>query len=133
MSYTMGQAARATGKSKATILRAIRSGKISAEKSLNGVWRIEPAEVYRVYPKVSPDTGSEANNGAPRNPQLRFETLLLEERFASVQKDNAHLEAQVGRLEAQVDDLRADRDAWRAMATQKRLTWRGLFGGGKAE
>ena len=48
MSYTMGQAARATGKSKATILRAIRSGKISAEKSLNGVWRIEPAEVYRV-------------------------------------------------------------------------------------
>ena len=132
MSYTLGEAARSTGKSKTTILRAIRSGKVSAEKTVNGTWLIEPAELHRIYPEAPPETVTTSKIGAPNNPQLQFETLLLEERFASVQKDNAHLEAQVGRLEAQVDDLRADRDAWRAMATQKRLTWRGLFGG-KAE
>ena len=41
------------------------------------------------------------------------------------------------RLESQVEDqrmqLRADIEAWRSAAMQKRLTWRGLFGGGKAE
>ena len=37
------------------------------------------------------------------------------------------------RLESQVEDLRTDRDAWRDQAQRKRLTWRGLFGGGKAE
>ena len=26
-----------------------------------------------------------------------------------------------------------DRDAWHEQAQRKRLTWRGLFGGGKAE
>ena len=44
----------------------------------------------------------------------------------------------IARLEEQIDDLKDQRtqlraDAWRAMAMQKRLTWRGLFGGGKAE
>ena len=36
-------------------------------------------------------------------------------------------------LRDRVGDLREDRDAWRSAAMQKRLTWRGLFGGGKAE
>ena len=29
--------------------------------------------------------------------------------------------------------LRADIEAWRSAAMQKRLTWPGLFGGGRAE
>ena len=83
--------------------------------------------MHRVYPEVPPGTSSGTNNDAPRNPQLQFETLLLEERLASSQKDNARLEAQVVSLEAQVDDLRADRNAWREQAQRKLLTWRGLF------
>ena len=45
----------------------------------------------------------------------------------------ARLEEQIDDLKDQRTQLRADAEAWRAMATQKRLTWRGLFGGGKAE
>ena len=40
--YTLGQAARATGKGKSTIFKAIKSGKISAEKDDHGRWSIEP-------------------------------------------------------------------------------------------
>ena len=53
MSYTMGQAARATGKSKATILRAIRSGKISAEKTPDGIWRIRASRSAPGLPRGS--------------------------------------------------------------------------------
>ena len=130
MSYTLGQAAKATGKSKTTIQRAIRSGKISAEKTVDGVWHIEPAELHRVYPEISLVTVAPPGNGEIRSPQLQqelhHELVLRDEQLAAVRKE-------VSRLEAQVDDLRIDRDAWRTMATQKRLTWRGLFGGGKAE
>ena len=130
MSYTLGQAARATGKSKTTIQRAIRSGKISAEKTVNGAWEIEPSEVHRVYPEVSPVTVAPMENGEIRDSslqqELHHELALRDEQLASARKEIAH-------LAAQVEDLRTDRNAWRAEAQRKRLTWRGLFGGGKAE
>lgn len=46
-------AAKRTGKSKPTILRAIQSGKISAQKDEHGEWQIEPAELFRVYAEAS--------------------------------------------------------------------------------
>ena len=45
------------------------------------------------------------------------------------EKQNEYLEAQVEDLKGQREQLRADVEAWRSAATQKRLTWRGLFGG----
>ena len=133
MSYTLGTASKATGKSKATVLRSIRSGKISAEKDANGVWHIEPSELHRVYPETPIEPVSESGSDALVNPSKHLETPLLEERISSAQKEIAHLEAQVEDLKGQREQLRADMEAWRSAATQKRLTWRGLFGGGKAE
>jgi hypothetical protein len=49
MAYTLGEAARATGKSKAAISQAIASHKISATKDANGN-QIDPAELHRLYP-----------------------------------------------------------------------------------
>ena len=130
MSYTLGQAARATGKSKTTIQRAISSGKVSAEKTVNGVWNIDPSELHRVYPEVSLGTVATPGNGEVRDPslqqELQHEIALRDEQLAAARKE-------VSRLEAQVEDLRSDRDAWREQAQRKLLTWRGLFGGGKSE
>ena len=50
MVYTLGDAAKATGKSKATISKAIKSGRISAIKDETGTFQIDPAELHRVYP-----------------------------------------------------------------------------------
>ena len=50
MTYTLGEAARATGKSKAAISQAIASNKISATKDANGRYQIDPAELHRLYP-----------------------------------------------------------------------------------
>ena len=133
MTYTLGTASKATGKSKATILRAIRTGKFSAEKDANGVWRIEPSELHRVYPETPIETVSESKDDALVNPLKHLEVPLLEERLASAQKEIAHLKAQVEDLKGQRERLRADMEAWRSAATQKRLTWRGLFGGSRSE
>jgi len=48
--YTLAEAARAIGKSKSTVLRAVSSGKISSDKDAHGQYRIAPAELHRVYP-----------------------------------------------------------------------------------
>lgn len=53
MKYTAGQAAKATGVSKATITRALHSGKISGTKDENGAWSIDPAELHRVFSPVA--------------------------------------------------------------------------------
>ena len=54
MSYTLGTAAKATGKSRATIQRAIKNGKVSARKNEFGQYEIDPAEILRVYPVKQP-------------------------------------------------------------------------------
>jgi hypothetical protein len=50
MGYTLGQAAKACGKSKMTIARAIQAGRISASRTDTGSYAIDPSELHRVYP-----------------------------------------------------------------------------------
>ena len=56
MSYNLATAAAASGINRSTVLRAIKSSKISATKSELGEWTIEPAELHRVYAPVAPAT-----------------------------------------------------------------------------
>src|SRR5690606_19941946 len=53
MALTAKEAAEQVGLSKAAILKAIRTGKISAQKDYNGEWRIEPSELFRRYTPVT--------------------------------------------------------------------------------
>ena len=53
MPYSLQSAATACGVNRSTILRAIKSGKISATKDDTGAWVMEPVEVRRVYPLVA--------------------------------------------------------------------------------
>lgn len=55
MGYTIGQAAKATGKSKSTISKAIKKGRISATQNEIGNYNIDPSELHRIYPPVSND------------------------------------------------------------------------------
>ena len=52
MSLTVREAAAAVGMSKAAIFKAIRTGKMSAQKNANGEWQIEPVELFRVFTPV---------------------------------------------------------------------------------
>ena len=53
MEITVADAARRVGKSKATLLRAIKSGTISAARdAATGAFRVDAAELHRVFPPV---------------------------------------------------------------------------------
>jgi hypothetical protein len=55
--YSLGEAARASGKSKPTIAKAIKTGRISAIRQSNGSYQIDPAELHRVYPLAGKPAG----------------------------------------------------------------------------
>lgn len=57
--YTLGQAARATGKSKTTISKAVNSGRLSYIEKTKAGYKIDPAELFRVFPKPSPKSEPE--------------------------------------------------------------------------
>lgn len=48
---SLREAQEESGKSKSTIQRAITKGRMSATKNDNGEYEIDPAELFRVYPK----------------------------------------------------------------------------------
>lgn len=104
MSLSPAEAGRHVGLTKQSIVKAIRSGRISASKDAKGEWRIEPVELFRVWPAVNQDMGKVAPQvdavTHPVAPPVDGEVVAL--------------------LKAQLDDLRADRDHWRKAAEAER-------------
>src|SRR3546814_11003778 len=52
MGITLREASEKVGVTRQTLMKAIKTGRVSAEKSDNGEWRIEPVELFRVWPPV---------------------------------------------------------------------------------
>ena len=93
MSYTLKQAADATGKSKPTILRAIQSGKMSAHKDQNGEWQIDPAELHRVYdPATKTDTRNDTSTGQATPHEIMMLRQELEFRYEQLANERRERE-----------------------------------------
>ena len=67
MVFTVGTAAKAVGKSKSTISKAIQKGRISAARKSDGSYEIQPVELFRVYPKVEPGQPAAKAVGKPKS------------------------------------------------------------------
>lgn len=98
MRYTLGTAAKATGKAKSTILRAIKSGAITAQKAHDGSYEIDPSELHRVFePTGSKNTPSNDTQPLEEHPAtLRLRLDILE----------AEREREREQMQATIDDLR---------------------------
>jgi predicted site-specific integrase-resolvase len=53
MGITLREASEKVGVTRQTLMKAIKTGRVSAEKADNGEWRIEPVELFRVWPPVN--------------------------------------------------------------------------------
>ena len=93
--FTLGTAAKHVGKSKPTISKAIKDGKLSATK-VDGVYQIDPSELSRVFPSTA--TTSPQVSTSPSVP-----LALSEQR-------NVHLEATVDDLKSRLDEMKLERD-----------------------
>lgn len=136
---TLGQAARLTGTSKTTITRAIKAGRLSATRRDDGGYRIDPAELSRVY-EIRPETPAtgDATSGVvqhatpateapatPATPDIETLTRL------------AAMEAELRGLRDMVAELRQSRDQWQEQAArvtmalpppEKRPWWKRMAG-----
>ena len=48
MGITLREASEKVGVTRQTLMKAIKTGRVSAEKSANGEWRIQPVELFRL-------------------------------------------------------------------------------------
>lgn len=117
MKYTLSEAASATGKNKATIQRAIKSGKISAPKGEMGSYEIDPSELHRVFPpvaqRVAPTVNATMRNDAqhPHDFNDLQRIADLEKELAVMEERKSGLEEQKRHLTDTVDDLRKRLDS----------------------
>jgi hypothetical protein len=125
MSYTLGQAAQATGKSKMTIQRVIKKGVISANKTESGEWEIDPAELHRVFPIVTESDGTDRitlRDDTPRDTSvLQREVEVQDEKIRQIEQQS---ERERRQLQDTIDDLRRrlDQSEEERRRTQTQLT-----------
>jgi hypothetical protein len=113
--YTIGTAAKATGKSKSTISRDVEKGKISAVKNEDGSYAIDPAELHRVYPPVVSGNGlseGQSNDWQPGDVSLgtggpERELQYARERISLLESERVREREQ---LLEQIEDLRGRLD-----------------------
>jgi len=108
---SMGEAAKQALVSKATLSRAIKSGKISARRNDKGGFDIDPAELFRVFhprPETVAETGSMKQSATPPETD---ETPVLKARIEA-------LEGQISLLRENAAELREQRDSWQRQAEQ---------------
>ena len=103
MKYSLSEAAKATGKNKTTVQRAIKNGKISASKGDSGSYEIEPSELHRVFPPVA----------AQRDAQHRQSNDTQQSKSASINSDLARvleLEKELAIAHERVNGLEAHKE-----------------------
>ena len=118
MKYSLSEAARATGKNKTTIQRAIKNGKISASKGDSGSYEIEPSELHRVFPPVAAQRDAQQSQSndtqhskiASINSNLA-RVLELEKELAVAHERAKGLEVQKDQMADTINDLRKRLDS----------------------
>lgn len=101
---TLRQAADLCGRSRSTIHRAVESGKLSAKKDETGAWRVDPAELARVFTWAA----HEQQNGQDRTPNehpspdaalLSLKVTMLEQQLAREQETVQDLRKRLDKAE----------------------------------
>lgn len=106
MTYlSLGEAAKAAGVAKGTISKALKSGKLSYANKTAAGYQIDPAELFRAFPRKKSETVETERLETPKETP---ETALLRVRLEAAER--------------RAETAEADRDAWREQAQRLALT-----------
>lgn len=101
MQFSLSQAAKETGKGKSSIHRAIKSGRLSAQRHEDGTYSIDAAELFRAFPPALlepvPEQAVEPHQEPSATPSAAEEVLRVRVEM---------LTAQLEREQETVADLR---------------------------
>jgi hypothetical protein len=114
MHFSLGQAAKEAGVAKSTISKALSSGKLSYTEKGTAGYKIDPAELFRVFPKSSkldPEDPT-PNDWSPNKSQLEtgVYSAALEIQLAGLKHLVAEKERRIADLEVDRSHLREDRN-----------------------
>ena len=110
---TLSQAAKATSKSKSTLNRAIKSGRLSANRNADGTFSIDPSELVRAFPQNDPEHAPRMH----REPAVERHGTEESSRIAMLEQLLEREREALAREREVSADLKEDRDRWRAQAT----------------
>ncbi len=140
--FSLREAAEQARTSKSTIWRAIKSGRMSATRTDDGGFAIDPAELFRVFQPERPLDRPTGQDATPLAPDAQRPATLgtggeiseLAVTLAAAEEKIEGLKALLAEVRASRDELRQDRDEWRGRAErlltdQRRPWWRRLAGG----
>lgn len=127
------RAAKEAGIAKKTLLEAIASGRLTAAKNDKGHWEIEPAELFRAYPKTGfsePEkpqpTLQENRQKTSENGALEIEVKMLREQIDTMtterERERRQLVDQIEDLRTRLDGAEAERVRLNALLTDQRET-----------
>jgi|TARA_B100000519_G_C14258826_1_gene446489 predicted RNase H-like nuclease (RuvC/YqgF family) len=106
MKLTLNQAAKECGRAKSTLSKAIKSGKLSAERGDKGAFLIDPSELHRVFPATSNDDQTlpmENTQKTQGNSSLQSELDAVRRELETV---NLERDRERSQLTDQIEDLR---------------------------
>ena len=102
---SLNKAAKEASVAKSTLLEALNYGRMSAKKNDKGHWQIDPAELFRVFPKSS------------STEQKKPKPTPIENQQKTIQ--NSALEVEVKMLREQIDRMDTERERERAQFTDQ--------------
>lgn len=114
MKLSLNKAAQMSGRAKATLLDAIRNGRLSAPKDEKGRYEIDPSELHRVFPFSAPDRSPTPSpeplptslENHPHTKGLEREVELLREMLNTAEKNADHWRQMAERQQALLEDKR---------------------------
>jgi len=143
MGLSAKEAAETVGMTRQGIIKAIKTGKLSASKNSNGQWELEASELFRVYEAVDKNTGNELHqvqygiqDGIQKNTleniqkttHLEAQNTILSERLKLIEealeearKDKDYLQNQLRSSMTLIKDMRS------VEQKEQRKKWLGLF------
>ena len=86
MNYSLKQAASVCGKSRSTVHRALKDGKLSGTRTDDGAWSIDASELARVFPW---DTNGQVKRDSTDTPETA-DLLSLKVTMLEAQLETAH-------------------------------------------
>ena len=115
---TLGEAAKMTGKSKPTISKAVKDGKISGQK-IDGVYQIEVSELTRVFPAKSADAGQPTKSSPNQQASNAQSDEIAELKLQHLEEKLRDAEQRLTKVEMErdqaVQDARDDRNKFMAL------------------
>ena len=133
--FTLNQAAKEAGKSPSTIHRSLNNGKLSYMSKDNDGYKIDPAELFRVFPKKGIENTKIEQSGISKEQQqnteivhknIRLESELKAaiEMIETLKADKTFLQDELKKSTSLIADMRINRPEKPVQGNKRFLWWK---------